>query len=259
MRIISWNVNGLRAVAQKNFFQAVEDFNADIICLQETKAQTLQVEEALNSLEGYHIHHNEAVKKGYSGVAILSKLKPLSVSVGMGFDEHDAEGRVITAEFDNFYLINVYVPNSSRDLKRLPYRKEWDLVFLRYVKRMEELKPVVICGDFNVAHQPIDIARPKANYNKTAGYTQQEIDGFSAFVRAGLIDAFRFLYPEKVQYSWWSYMFNSREKNIGWRIDYFLISESLKDNLVEAYYRNDIFGSDHCPAGILLNFEEEKL
>lgn len=251
MKLISWNVNGLRAVMKKDFLQKLENMNADVLCIQETKAQDDQVKEALADLQGYHVYCNSAVRKGYSGTAVLSKVEPLSVTTDMGIEEHDQEGRVITVEFEDFYLIDVYVPNSGAELARLDYRGNWDKALLAYMKKLEEKKPVAICGDFNVAHEPIDIARPKENYNKAAGYTQKEIDGMDNFIAGGFVDTFRHFYPDKKDtYSWWSYRFGAREKNIGWRIDYFLISQSLVPRLQEAFILQDIDGSDHCPVGI---------
>ncbi len=251
MKLISWNVNGLRAVMKKDFLQKLENMNADVLCIQETKAQDDQVKEALADLQGYHVYCNSAVRKGYSGTAVLSKVEPLSVTTDMGIEEHDQEGRVITVEFEDFYLIDVYVPNSGAELARLDYRGNWDKALLAYMKKLEEKKPVAICGDFNVAHEPIDIARPKENYNKAAGYTQKEIDGMDNFIAGGFVDTFRHFYPDKKDtYSWWSYRFGAREKNIGWRIDYFLISQSLVSRLQEAFIMQEIDGSDHCPVGI---------
>ena len=253
MKLISWNVNGLRAVMKKDFSSQLQSMNADVLCIQETKAQDDQVMEALNGIEGYHIFSYSAERKGYSGTALLSKEQPISVTKGIGVAEHDTEGRVITAEYTTFYLIDVYVPNSGAELARLDYRGEWDKALLRYMKHLEETKPVVICGDFNVAHEPIDIARPKDNYNKSAGYTQKEIDGMDHFLQSGFVDTFRHFYPDlKDAYSWWSYRFHAKEKNIGWRIDYFLISQSLLPDLKEAFILKDIEGSDHCPIGITL-------
>lgn len=253
MKLVSWNVNGLRAVMKKDFLSKLEKMNADILCIQETKAQDEQVKEALAELQGYHVYCSSADRKGYSGTAVLSRTEPLSVTYGLGVDEHDHEGRVITVELPDFYLIDVYVPNSGSELARLDYRGEWDKALLVYMKKLEEKKPVAICGDFNVAHEPIDIARPKENYNKAAGYTQKEIDGMDRFIANGFVDTFRHFYPDKKDtYSWWSYRFGAREKNIGWRIDYFLISESLTSRLKEAFILNEYDGSDHCPVGIVL-------
>lgn len=253
-KLVSWNVNGIRASIKKGFESSLSEMNPDVLCLQETKAQDDQVQEALDPIDGYHIYSNSAVKKGYSGTAIISKEAPISVSVDLGIEEHDQEGRVLVGEYEHFYLVTVYVPNSSRGLTRLEYRQEWDKAFLKFLKKLEETKPVVVCGDFNVAHQPIDLARPKPNYNKSAGYTQQEIDGMNNFLEAGFIDSFRHLYPEKIAYSWWSYMANARAKNIGWRIDYFLVSAGLKNNISEATILPDYMESDHCPVTLSLNF-----
>lgn len=254
MKLISWNVNGLRAVVKKDFLSKIERMDADVVCIQETKAQDDQVKEALTELQGYHIYSSSAVRKGYSGTAVLSRVAPLSVTMGIGIEEHDTEGRVVTVELANYYLIDVYVPNSGSELARLDYRGEWDKALLAYMKKLELTKPVVICGDFNVAHEPIDIARPKENYNKAAGYTQREIDGMDHYVAEGFVDTFRHFYPDKKEaYSWWSYRFGAREKNIGWRIDYFLISKALLPQLQEAFILNDIDGSDHCPVGVVIN------
>ena len=253
MKIISWNVNGIRAVAGKNFFTYFKSMNPDILCLQETKAQDDQVSETLSSVTDYHIFSNSAEKKGYSGTAILSKIKPLSVLRGIGIAEHDNEGRVLCAEYSDFYLVNVYVPNSGSDLKRLSYRQKWDLDFLAYLKNLEKTKPVVVCGDFNVAHKPVDLARPKENYNKSAGYMQEEIDGIERCISSGLIDSFRHFYPEKTgAYSWWSYRAGAREKNVGWRIDYFLVSRTFMPSVKSAFILPEIMDSDHCPVCIEL-------
>jgi exodeoxyribonuclease-3 len=247
MKLISWNVNGIRAILKKDFLVDVEKMQADIICLQETKAQDDQVEKALQSLEAYHLYANSAEKKGYSGVAVLTKIKPLAVMADIGLAEHDREGRVLTLEFETFYLVNVYTPNSGSELARLSYRQEWDKAFLEFVCRLEQKKPVVMCGDFNVAHTEIDLARPKANYNKSAGYMQEEIDGMDNILSAGFIDTFRWLYPQQSKYSWWSYRAGARARNVGWRIDYFITSQSLSAHIKNADILNDVFGSDHCP------------
>lgn len=253
MKIISWNVNGIRAVAKKDFFSDFEKMNTDILCLQETKAQDDQVAEVLANVEGYHVYSNSAEKKGYSGTAILSKTEPIKVSQDIGIAEHDTEGRVLTLEYDKFYLVNVYVPNSGSALKRLDYRQDWDKVFFEYLKKLETEKPVLVCGDFNVAHTAIDLARPKPNYNKSAGFMQEEIDGMDRFTQGGLKDTFRHFYPEqKDTYSWWSYRAGARGKNVGWRIDYFLASESFLPSLKDAFIMNEVMGSDHCPVGIEL-------
>lgn len=247
MRLVSWNVNGIRAAMKKNFAQSLAAMETDVLCLQETKAQDEQVIEALADINGYHIYSNSAEKKGYSGTAVLSKIEPLSVQFDMGLEEHDKEGRVIAAEFESFYLVTVYTPNSGSELKRLEYRQQWDVDFLAYLKQLEELKPVVVCGDLNVAHKDIDLARPKPNYNKSAGYTQVEIDGLDNMVAAGFIDSFRNKHPGEVKYSWWSYRAGAREKNVGWRIDYFLVSQSLKERVEGVDILNEVMGSDHCP------------
>lgn len=252
MKITSWNVNGIRASVGKGFLDIVNDLNADIFCVQETKAQDQQVTEALQDLKGYHIYSNSATKKGYSGVAILSKKEPIRVWNDIGVKKHDDEGRVITAEFDNFILVNVYVPNSGSGLKRLEYRSTWDKAFKSYLKNQQENKPIVVTGDFNVAHQAIDLKNDKSNYNKTSGYTQVEIDGFSSMLKLGLKDTFRELYPEEEKYTFWSMRFNARKNNAGWRIDYFLVSKALMPKVKEAIIDNDVFGSDHCPVGLEL-------
>lgn len=251
MKIISWNVNGIRAVMKKDFKNQFLEFDADVLCLQETKAQVDQVNEALNWIEGYHIFANHAERKGYSGTAIISKTKPISVTYDIGNDNHDNEGRVICAEYEDFFVVTVYVPNSGNDLRRLDYRQSWDADFLLYLKELENKKPVIVNGDFNVAHKAIDLARPKPNYNKSAGFMQEEIDGMDNYTKSGLLDSFRVLNPEKEEsYTWWSYRGGARERNVGWRIDYFLLSEILKDKLKDAFILNDYMGSDHCPVGI---------
>lgn len=247
MRLVSWNVNGIRAVMKKNFLESLESLSTDILCLQETKAQCEQVREALEGLDGYHLYSNSAEKRGYSGTAILTRKEPLAVRKGLQLKKHDSEGRVIAAEFSKFILVTVYTPNSGSELKRLDYRQDWDKAFLKYLQKLEQQKPLIVCGDLNVAHRDIDIARPKANYNKTAGYMQEEIDGFDNLMAAGFVDSFRHLHPEKVKYSWWSFRANARAKNVGWRIDYFLTSPALKKKIKGADIYNDIFGSDHCP------------
>ena len=252
MKIISFNVNGIRAIVSKNFIQDMQAISPDVICLQETKADAEQVAIAVADLSAYHVFANQAEKKGYSGTAILSKKAPISVEYGMGTDEHDHEGRIVKAEFDDFYLVCVYVPNSGSELARLPYRQQWDADFLAYLKNCEKTKPVIICGDLNVAHQAIDLARPKENYNKAAGYMQEEIDGLNRFVDAGLVDTFRYFNPDQAKYSWWSYRAGAREKNVGWRIDYFLASEAFLNRISATEIYNDILGSDHCPVGITI-------
>jgi exodeoxyribonuclease-3 len=253
MKIISWNVNGIRAVAKKDFFEDLGKMSPDILCLQETKAQDDQVAEVLASVDSYELYSNSAEKKGYSGTAILSKIKPLSVHSHLGKAEHDSEGRVLRLEYESFFLVNVYTPNSGNDLKRLGYRQSFDLDFFSYLKVLEKEKPVVVCGDFNVAHKDIDLARPKANYNKSAGYMQEEIDGMDRFVQGGFVDTFRHFFPDKQEaYSWWSYRAGARAKNIGWRIDYFLVSASFLSSVSGAFILDQVMGSDHCPIGIEL-------
>lgn len=253
MKIASWNVNGLRAIMKKNFAEALHTLQADMLCLQETKAQDDQVHAALEGVDGYHVYSNSAVRKGYSGVAILSRQEPLAVHAGIGMDDHDQEGRVLTAEFPDFYLLTVYTPNSGNELVRLPYREEWDRHFLAFARHLQQKKPLLMCGDFNVAHREIDIARPKPNYNKSAGYTQREIDGMDNILAAGFVDTFRHFHPDTVKYSWWSYRAGARGKNIGWRIDYVLGSRDfVESRVVGAGIHNDIFGSDHCPVDVEL-------
>jgi len=252
MKIISFNVNGIRAITAKSFIQDMMNINVDVICLQETKATEEQVKEAVAPLAEYHVYAHHADRKGYSGTAILSKVKPLHVHYKTGIDEHDMEGRTVCLEYDEFYLVNVYVPNSGSELLRLEYRQKWDKDFLAYLKKLEKKKPVVVCGDFNVAHKAIDLARPKENYNKAAGYMQEEIDGMDAFTQNGLVDAFRHFHEDQVKYTWWSYRAGAREKNVGWRIDYFLVSESYISKLNDAFILNEILGSDHCPVGITI-------
>lgn len=254
MHIISWNVNGIRAVVKKDFFGSIEKLNPDMLCLQETKAQVAETETALEPLEGYHHYYNPADRKGYSGTAVLSKISPLSSINHIGIAEHDLEGRVQCTEYDDFFLVNVYVPNSGQKLERLDYRQRWDADFLVYLKNLEKTKPVIACGDFNVAHRAIDLKNDKANYNKTAGYTQIEIDGMDNYVAAQFVDSFRFLHPDEVAYTYWSYRFKARERNTGWRIDYFLVSKVLVDRLTAVTIYPDIMGSDHCPIGLEIDF-----
>lgn len=247
MRLVSWNVNGVRAVMKKDFLDSLKNMHTDILCLQETKAQDEQVIEALSEVSDYFIYTNSAVKKGYSGTAILTKVKPISIEYDLGIEEHDQEGRVIAAEYDTFILVTVYTPNSGSELKRLAYRQSWDKDFHDYLKQLERRKPLVVCGDLNVAHQDIDLARPKPNYNKSAGYMQAEIDGLQRYLSNGFIDSFRLINPNTEKYSWWSYRAGARAKNVGWRIDYFLISESLKNKVQDADILTEVMGSDHCP------------
>lgn len=249
MKFISWNVNGLRACVGKGFIDTFNELDADIFCLQETKMQAGQLD---LELPGYHQYFNYAEKKGYSGTALFTKIEPLNVTYGIGVEAHDHEGRVITAEFEDFYFITVYVPNSQNELKRLDYRMEWEKDFLAYVKKLEENKPVIYCGDLNVAHKEIDLKNPKTNH-QNAGFTDEERDAFSRVLDAGMIDTFRYFYPDKTDiYSWWSYRFQARSKNAGWRIDYFVVSESLKNRLVSADIHTTIEGSDHCPVELVI-------
>lgn len=248
MKFISWNVNGLRACVGKEFEQQFKDLDADFFCLQETKMQAGQLD---ISFPGYESYWNYADKKGYSGTAIYTKHKPLSVTYGIDIDEHDHEGRVITLEMEDFYLVTVYTPNSQDGLRRLEYRMKWEDDFQAYLHKLDEKKPVIVCGDMNVAHQEIDLKNPKTNH-KNAGFTDEEREKMTQLLSNGFIDTFRTLYPEQVTYSWWSYRFRAREKNTGWRIDYFLISERLKDRLEDAKIHTEIMGSDHCPVEIIL-------
>ncbi|MEM7108189.1 MAG: exodeoxyribonuclease III [Bacteroidota bacterium] len=254
MKLVSWNVNGIRAIVKKGFLDSVAEIAPDIICLQETKAQLEDAQTALSLLPDYQpfINYSKA-RKGYSGTAILTKNEPINVTQDMGIEEHDQEGRIVTAEFDQFFLLNVYTPNSGSGLKRLDYRETWDLAFLEYMKSLEANKPLIVCGDLNVAHEDIDIARGKQNYNKSAGYTQREIDGLERYLSSGWVDSFRKLYPEEVKYSYWNQIFNSRERNVGWRIDYFLVSEKLMPKVKDAAIYNEYYGSDHCPVSIELD------
>ena len=244
MKLVSWNVNGLRAVMSKNFMEEFDKLDADIFCLQETKLQAGQIEW---SKDGYYDYWNYADKKGYSGTAIFAKHEPINVTYGIGVDEHDHEGRVITLEYEKFYMIVVYTPNSQNELKRLDYRMTWEDAFREYLCDLKSKKSVIVCGDMNVAHKEIDLKNPKTNH-QNAGFTDEERDKFSKLLENGFIDTFRYFYPDMEQiYSWWSYRFKAREKNAGWRIDYFLASEDLKDKLIDAKIHTEIYGSDHCP------------
>lgn len=244
MKLISWNVNGLRACVQKGFLDIFRQMDADIFCLQETKLQSDQVD---LPLPGYHQYWNYAEKKGYSGTAVFTKKEPLHVSYGMGIAEHDKEGRLITLEYEDFYLATCYTPNSQRELLRLSYRMEWEDAFLSYLDGLKKQKPVIFCGDLNVAHREIDLKNPKTN-RKNAGFTEEEREKFTRLLNHGYIDTFRYFYPAAEQvYSWWSYQFKAREKNVGWRIDYFVVSEDLKERLTDARIHTDVMGSDHCP------------
>lgn len=250
MKLMSWNVNGIRACVTKGFLDFFNEVDADIFCIQENKCQAGQIE---LPLEGYHQYWNHAVKKGYSGTAIYTKKEPMSVRYGLGFEEHDQEGRVITLEFENFYMVTVYTPNSKTALERLDYRMVWEDLFREYLKDLEKTKPVILCGDLNVAHKEIDLKNPKANL-KNAGFTIEERTKFNELLSAGFIDTFRYFYPEvEGEYSWWSYRFNARANNAGWRIDYFLTSESLKDKLEGAKIHQEVLGSDHCPVELTIN------
>lgn len=244
MKLISWNINGLRACVQKGFLDIFKELDADMFCIQESKLQEGQIS---LELEGYHQYWNYAIKKGYSGTAIFTRREPMSVAYGIGIEEHDQEGRVITLEFAEFYLVTVYTPNSQSELARLDYRMRWEDAFLSYLKGLEEKKPIVFCGDLNVAHKEIDLKNPKTN-RKNAGFTDEERGKFSTLLGQGFIDTYRYFYPDQEGiYSWWSYRFQARKKNAGWRIDYFCVSESLKEKLVDAKIHTEIMGSDHCP------------
>lgn len=244
MKLVSWNVNGFRAVLRKGFLEYFNEVDGDIFCIQETKLQEDQVEV---ELERYDLYWNSAVKKGYSGTAVFTRIKPLSVKHGLGIEEHDQEGRVLTLEFEECYLVNVYTPNSKRELARLDYRMVWEDEFRRYLKELDEIKPVILCGDLNVAHKEIDIKNPKTN-RKSAGFTDEERDKMSVLLDSGFVDTFRHLYPDQVDaYTWWSYFGKAREKNVGWRIDYFIVSEKLKNKIKDSQIHPHIMGSDHCP------------
>ena len=244
MKLISWNVNGLRAIYKKDFENIFKNFEADIFCIQETKMQQGQLE---TELDGYHKYFNYAERKGYSGTAIFTKIEPISVMYGIEKKEHDKEGRVITLEFEEFYLVNCYTPNSGRELARLEYRMEWEEEFKKYLKNLDKIKPVIICGDLNVAHKEIDLKNPKTN-RKSAGFTDEERNKMTLLLKENFTDTFRYLYPEKENaYTWWSYMGRAREKNIGWRIDYFIVSNSLNKRIIDNKIHSNIIGSDHCP------------
>ena len=249
MKIISWNVAGFRACLKKGFEEFFDKEDADIYCLQEVKATVDQID---FKKDNYYFYLNPAERKGYSGTAVYTKIKPLNVTYGIGIEEHDNEGRVITLEFDEYYLVTQYVPNVKRELERLDYRMIWEEELKKYFKKLEEKKPVIVCGDFNVAHNEIDIKNAKANIGN-AGFTYEERDKFTKLLESGFIDTYRYLYPEKIQYTWWSYMGRAREKNIGWRIDYFVVSNSLKDRIVDAKILDEVMGSDHCPIELDIN------
>lgn len=248
-RLVSWNVNGLRAAISKGFFDFLDSKSPDILCLQETKLSEGQLD---LELEGYTLYFNYAEKKGYSGTAVFTRIQPLNVTYGMGVEEHDHEGRMITLEFDDYYLVNIYTPNSQRGLERLPYRMKWEDDLRNYLLSLDAHKPVVFCGDLNVAHKEIDIKNPKSNQNN-AGFTPEERSKMTQLLEAGFIDTYRYFYPNKTDaYTWWSYMFKAREKNVGWRIDYFCVSERFKSRLVDAAILSDIYGSDHCPIELII-------
>ena len=249
MKLISWNVNGLRAVMEKNFMETFKTLDADFFCLQETKLQAGQID---LELPGYRQYWNYAEKKGYSGVAIFSKVEPLSVTYGIGIDLFDHEGRVITLETEDFYLVACYTPNSQEELKRLAFRMEWEDAFRAYLCTLNEKKPVILCGDLNVAHEEIDLKNPKTNH-QNAGFTDEERGKMTALLSAGFTDSYRFLHPDEVKYSWWSYRFHAREHNSGWRIDYFIVSDALRDRIQKAEIHNEVFGSDHCPVELELS------
>lgn len=251
MKLISWNVNGLRACMSKGFEDFFRQIDADIFCIQETKMQEEQAEKI--QFDGYIRYMNSAMKKGYSGTAIFTKKEPIHVSYGLGIEEHDNEGRIITLEFEQFYLVNCYTPNSKRELERLDYRMIWEDEVRKYLSKLNQIKPVVYCGDLNVAHEEIDLKNPKTNHF-SAGFTDQERGKMTELLNAGFVDSYRFLYPDNAEhYSWWSYMRNAREKNVGWRIDYVIVSNDIKEKIKEAYIFDEIYGSDHCPIGIELN------
>lgn len=250
MKLISWNVNGLRACVQKGFLDFFKEMDADFFCIQETKLQEGQI--SLELPDGYYDYWNYAKKKGYSGTAIFTKHEPLTVSCGIGIEEHDMEGRVLTLEYEKFYLVTCYTPNAQSELARLSYRMEWEDAFLNYLEELRAKKPVIFCGDLNVAHQEIDLKNPKTN-QRNAGFTQEEREKFSAILAHGYIDTFRYFYPDTEQvYSWWSYRFKAREKNAGWRIDYFVVSYELKDQLQDAKIHTEVLGSDHCPVELTI-------
>ena len=252
MKMVSWNVNGLRAAMQKGFMEAFNALDADLFCLQETKLQEGQI---MMDLPGYHQYWNYAEKKGYSGTAIFSRTEPISVRYGIDVNEFDHEGRVITLEFPEFWFITVYTPNSQDELQRLPYRMQWEDAFLAYIHELDEEKPVIFCGDLNVAHQEIDLKNPKTNQHN-AGFTREERDKMTILLESGFVDTFRYFYPGKRDaYSWWSYRFHAREKNAGWRIDYFIVSERLKDRLAAAAIHSEVYGSDHCPVELQIRLE----
>ena len=258
MKLISWNVNGLRAAVNKGFDDFFNKENADIFCIQETKMQEDQLDENIKGIfKEYNSYWNSAEKKGYSGTAIFTKKKPMNVTYGIGIEEHDKEGRVITLEFENFFMVNCYTPNAKRELERLDYRMVWEDEFRKYLLKLNESKPVVMCGDLNVAHEEIDLKNPKTN-RRNAGFTDEERGKMTELLNAGFTDTFRYLYPDKPDmYTWWSYMFKAREKNAGWRIDYFIVSKSIENKIKESYIYSEIMGSDHCPVGLDLDIDKK--
>lgn len=250
MKVISWNVNGLRAAINKGFNDFFDSINADVFCIQETK---LQPEQIKFEKEGYKQYWNSAVKKGYSGTAVFTKIEPINVSYGIGIEEHDQEGRVITLEFEKFYLVNCYTPNSKRELERLDYRQVWEDNFREYLVKLNNTKPVILCGDLNVAHKEIDLKNPSSNHHN-AGFTDEEREKMTQLLDAGFVDSFRYKYPDKTgEYSWWSYMFHARENNAGWRIDYFIVSNKIKEKIIDAKIHQEVLGSDHCPVELEIN------
>ena len=250
LHLVSWNVNGIRAIMKKGFVESVRSMAPDVICLQETKAGEDESTESLDVLKSHHLYVNSSkARKGYSGTAIISKAEPINVTYDIGLEEFDQEGRVITAEFTNYFLVTVYTPNAGDALARLDYRERWDTEFNHYLSWLKKRKPVIVCGDFNVAHQAIDLARPKENYNKSAGYTQREIDGFTRMLDAGFVDSYRHFYPKEVKYTYWSFVTSGREKNVGWRIDHFLVDHRIMPAAKDALIYNEYHGSDHCPVG----------
>ncbi len=254
MKLISWNVNGLRAAINKGFMDFFKQIDADVFCIQETKMQEGQAELIL---EGYYQYWNSAIKKGYSGTAIFTKIKPISVSYGIGIEKHDQEGRIITLEFEEFYMVNCYTPNSKRELERLEYRMEWEDEIRKYLLALNNKKPVIYCGDLNVAHEEIDLKNPKTNHHN-AGFTDEERSKMTELLNSGFTDTFRYLYPEKENaYTWWSYMMKAREKNVGWRIDYFIVSNSIKEKIKEAKIHSEIMGSDHCPVELEIDVKSK--
>ncbi len=251
--LYSWNVNGLKAILKKNFHEFIDEYQPEILCIQETKSQDEEVFKLLEPFNGYQVFSHSAERKGYAGTAIMTQVEPQQVSYGIDKKEHEGEGRVITLEFRDYYLVNVYVPNAGSGLKRLDYRSHWDQAFREYLTNLARQKPLAVTGDFNVAHKEIDIARPKQNYNKSAGFTQTEIDGFDAQLSKGFIDTFRKLYPDKVVYTYWSYRAQARQRNVGWRLDYFLVSQDLWPYVTDSYMLNEVQGSDHCPIVMALS------